>query len=122
MYQVRAVPEKNRLYITLKGRVELSQVQAGVKEVVSEVKKLKRGFAVITDIAEAQPTSEEARLVMQQTMSTVREFGMGRAVRVVSEASMVAANQWQRSSRSTAGYTADQVRSIQEAERLLDRG
>lgn len=122
MYTVKASPGKNRLYLTLKGKLDVAQMQAGVQAIVVEVKKLKPGFAVISDIAEAQPNSEEARLVMQQAMGTIKQMGMGRAVRVVSDSAMIAANQWQRTSRSAAGYTAEQVRTVEEAEHLLDQG
>jgi len=120
MYTNRADITKNRLYVTFKGRMEANDVKSGGANVLLEARKLKSGFGVISDIAEFTPTTEEGRQVMQDTMKRLKEMGVGHVVRIVKEQSSVSGYQWQRTSQA-AGYKADQVLTLAEAETLLNK-
>lgn len=119
MYQNRTNPGKNRLYVTMKGKLELPEIKTACSDALQKARSIKSGFDTISDISEFIPATEECRLVMQETMKTLKEMGMARVVRIVPASAAVAANQWQRTSRA-AGYTADQAPTLEEAEKMLD--
>ncbi len=78
---------------------------------------LKPGFTVITDISNLIPLPEEVRAAFQEMMKETLAKGMSKVVRVPGDA-VVTSNQFQRTSRS-AGYTAQDVYTVAEAEKLL---
>lgn len=87
---------------------------------LKNARKLQPGFILISDIHELDPLPEEGRLELQKTMQALLDGGMGAEIRVISDKAILTANQFQRTSRSV-GYTASEVRTIQEAERLVDQ-
>jgi hypothetical protein len=119
MYEIRSNAHKNRLYITVKGRLDVNEVKLFVSSALQEAKKLKMGFGVISDISEFSPASEEVRQMMQDGMNSLKNMGIGPVVRVIQAQNAVVSNQWQRSSR-TVGYAADQAYSVEEAEKKMD--
>ena len=119
MYKNRINLAKNRMVLILQGMTELSELQAWSNDLLSQLKNLKPGFGVISDIMECRPTTERGRLLIQETQRMAKEIGMGHVVRVVKSSNAVTANQWQRSSR-LVGYLAAEAGSITEAEKLLD--
>ncbi len=119
-YDLSVNVEKNRLYIFLSGNMDEAEIQTHADHILLNARGLRPGFSVISDIASFVPVGEAGRLVMQQTMKMVKELGMGHVVRVVTGASLVTANQWQRTSRQV-GYQALEAPSREEAERLLDQ-
>lgn len=119
MYDVRMNPFENYITVTVKGKLEINDIQALAVRLLSDVKRLQPGFIVISDISEMAPASEDGRLVIQDAMRALREAGLGQAIRVVAPAMQITANQMQRTSRA-AGYTAIEVASVAEAERTLD--
>jgi hypothetical protein len=119
MYTIRVVVAKNRLYLTLKGKVDVAELRAWSAEVLAEAEKLKPGFGVVPDILECYPTTEEGRQIIQATQLKAKEMGMGHVVRITSAANAITANQWQRSSRNV-GYIAAEAASVEAADKLLD--
>jgi hypothetical protein len=119
MYKNQANLFKNRLYLTLKGKPDVQELQAWSDNLLGEAKKLKNGFGVISDILESQPTTEEGRQIIQTTQRKAKELGMGNVVRITVGANAVTVNQWQRSSRAI-GYAALEAGSVAEADKLLD--
>jgi hypothetical protein len=119
MYEIRSNLNKNRLYITVRGKLDVNEGKMFVNSALQEAKKLRPGFGTISDISEFIPASEEVRLLVQEGMNSLKSMGVGPVVRVVKQENAVVANQWQRSSRA-AGYTADQAASQEEAEKKLD--
>lgn len=120
MFDVRTNPFENKLLFIAKGKMELPEVQAACQALIKNAQKLQPGFIKISDIHELEVLSEEGRLEFQNAMKQIKEMGLGSAIRVVSDQYIVTANQFQRTSRS-AGYTAMEVKSMQEAERLVDQ-
>jgi hypothetical protein len=119
MYKNQINLAKNRMVLTLKGKTELDELHAWSNDLLSQLKKLKPGFGVISDIHECQPTSEEGRMVIQETQKKAKEMGMGNVVRIAEKSNIITAMQWQRSSRAV-GYKAVEADSLAEAEKILD--
>ena len=119
MYKNRADVVKNRLYVTFRGRIDIPEIKAGGLNVISEAKKLRSGFGIVSDISEFIPASEEGRLEMQSIMKQLKELGLGHVVRIVRQLNSISGGQWQRTF-SGAGYKADEVTSLIEAEALLN--
>jgi predicted glycoside hydrolase/deacetylase ChbG (UPF0249 family) len=119
MYKNQANIAKNRMVLTLKGKTEVDELNAWSKDLLAQLKKLKPGFGVISDIMDCHPTTEEGRMIIQDTQKKAKEMGMGHVVRITQSSNVVTALQWQRSSRAI-GYTAAEAKTIAEAEALLD--
>jgi hypothetical protein len=121
MYRNRVDTLKNRMYVMFKDKMEVAEIRAACADILQEAKRLKSGFGIISDIGEFFPATEEGRLVLQETMKTLKkEKGMGQVVRVVKASAQITVNQWQRSSRA-AGYQAEQAPSVAEADTLMDQ-
>jgi hypothetical protein len=120
MYDIRVNSFENHLFILLKGKLELAEATQASEKIIKVIKSLVPGFTVITDIREMAPAAEDARQVFLNAMQNMKNAGLGMEVRVVNSQNMVTANQFQRTSR-TAGYTAQEVGSVNEAEKLIDQ-
>jgi hypothetical protein len=122
MIKVTSNTTKNRLYLKLAGLLTVQEINEGIeKQLKPELKKMKAGFSIISDISEFKPTSEEGRQLIQVAMGEAKKAGMGDVVRIVPNGeALITANQWQRTSRQ-AGYMAVQVQDLAEAEKLLDK-
>lgn len=120
MYDVRANTFENHLLILLKGKLELAETTLAVEKIGKAMRGLVAGFTVITDIRELAPLAEDSRQVIMTAMQSMKNTGLGIEVRVVNPQNMVTANQLQRTSRAV-GYTAKEVSSVNEAEKLIDQ-
>ncbi|GAB4479445.1 MAG: hypothetical protein Kow0088_20350 [Anaerolineales bacterium] len=120
MFDIRTNFFENKLLFLAKGKMDVSECRAMCEGLVKNARKLQAGFILISDIHELDPLPEEGRLELQKTMQSLLDVGMGAEVRVISDKAIVTANQFQRTSRSV-GYTATEVRTLQEAERLVDQ-
>ena len=74
MYKNQINLAKNRMVLTLKGKTDLDELHTWSKDLLSQLKRLKPGFGVISDILECQPTTEEGRLVIQETQKKAKEM------------------------------------------------
>lgn len=120
MFDVRANSFENHLLVILKGKFELVEANQASEKISKAIKGLVPGFTVITDIRELAPATEDVRQVFLNTMQAMKNSGMGLEVRVVNQQNLVTANQFQRTSRA-AGYSAQEVNSVPEAQRLIDQ-
>lgn len=119
MFDIRLNVLRNYANIVVKGKLEAAEIQSAADRILKEVKLLQPGFVIISDVREMAPTSEDGRILVQGLMNSVRELGLAAAIRVISPASQITANQMQRTSRAI-GYTAQEVNTPAEAERLLN--
>lgn len=122
-YMIRADIAKNRLYMVLKGFFTDEEIHTAAQKTVEEIKKLKPGFAVINDISTFKPASQQGAEEIKRVQIFTHERGVKRIVRVVGKdkvASAITAMQFSRTQQE-AGYTADIVGTIEEAEKLLDK-
>lgn len=120
MFDVRTNFFENKLLFFAKGKMDGNEVRSMCDALLKNAQKLQAGFILISDIHELDPLPEEGRLELQKTMQALLDGGMGAEIRVISDKAIITANQFQRTSRSV-GYTANEVRTIQEAERLVDQ-
>lgn len=116
-YKVRADVRKNRLYLVLDGFFNESEAKEIADRTIREVQKLRPGFDVINDISNFKPTSQQGADQIKRAGIFVRNYGVGRLIRVVPSAS-IGSMQFTRKSRE-AGYDAEVASSVEEAERML---
>ena len=116
---VRGDVTKNRLYLVLQGFMTDDEVEAAVKTIMAETKKLKPGFDVVNDISSFKPASAQATAKMADIQRFVKEKGVRRVIRVVGQGGL-AATQLARTGKE-AGYSADTVATMEDAEKELDK-
>ena len=119
MYDLRTNYIENKLFLIARGKINLIEVKTASGDILKNARKLRPGFVMISDVRELAPTQEEGRLELQNMMRTLKDLGMAAEIRIVADNNLITANQLQRTSRSV-GYTAPQVHSLIEAERLID--
>lgn len=117
MFQVRSDTGRNRLYITLAGHMDGTERQAAMKAMMAEAAKLAPGFGVVTDISGLYPSDQEGFKDFLRAKSGLRMKGVGPIVRVVKIP--LSRLQVERISEE-AGYEAESVGSVEEADRRLD--
>lgn len=116
-YIIKADNDKNRLYITLNGFFSDQEVSAAVDAIIDGAKQLKTGFDVINDISNFKPASQDAKSEMKRAQVFVKENGAKRVIRVVGEATI--SSMQLSSTAKEAGYEADTVATMADAEKLL---
>lgn len=119
---IRADVAKNRLYMVLNGFFTDEEIHIAAEKTIEEIKKLKAGFAVINDISTFKPATPNGAEEIKRVQVFTRERGVKRIVRVVGKdkvASAITAMQFSRTQQE-AGYAADIVGTMAEAEKLLD--
>ena len=117
MFEVHADPDRNRLYITLAGRLDSTERQGAIKAILTEAGKLTQGFGVVSDISELHASDQEGFKDFLRAKSGLKLKGAGPVVRVVKIP--LSRIQVERISIE-AGYEAAQVSSLEEADRWLD--
>lgn len=117
MFQVRSDPERNRLYITLSGHLEGSERQEATRAIMAEVAKLDQRFDIVTDITALHASDQEGFKDLLRAKSALKLKGVGHIIRVVKIP--ISRMQVERVSEA-AGYEAESVSSIEEADRRLD--
>lgn len=120
MYDIRVNGFENRLFIAIKGAIEQPEAAQGYSKIAKAVNGLVPGFTLITDIRELEPATADVRLLFLNTMQLFVNSEMAIEVRVVSPSNPTASQVFQRISRSI-GYTAQEVFTVAEAERLIDK-
>lgn len=121
MYQSRADIDQNRLYITLKGRIASKESKQAASQVIADLKGLKYGFDVVTDISEFEPATQKEADMLIRVHKALIESGVNRIVRVVSSGlkATVGKIQFERASKLTK-VVAENFNSIEDADRYLD--
>lgn len=120
MYDIRVNGFENRLFVAIKGAIEQPEAAQCYSKIAKAVNSLVPGFTVITDIRDLEPATADVRLIFLNTMQLYVNSEMGIEVRVINPNNPVAAQVFQRISRSI-GYTAEEVFTIPEAERVIDK-
>ncbi len=120
MYDIRVNGFENRLLVAFIGTIEQPEAAQGYSKIAKAVNSLVPGFSVITDIRELEPATADVRLIFLNTMQLYINSEMAIEVRVIHPNNPTAAQVFQRISRSL-GYTAEEVFTVPEAERLIDK-
>ena len=121
MYQSRKDIEKNRLYVTLKGRIASKESKQAASQVMADLKKLKPGFDVVTDISEFEPATQKEVDMLIQVHKALIEKGVNRIARVIGSElkATVGKIQFERASKITK-VVAKNFDSVEDADRFLD--
>jgi hypothetical protein len=118
MYTIKADVQKNRLYIKLVGFFSTEEMKKATDDTISEVRKLKPGYDVITDVSEFKPAGPETVKEIERGQAHFKATGVGHGIRVVGE-SVLTGMQFNRTGKGV-GYIPDAVATVEEAEKLLD--
>ena len=113
---VKADTTANRVYVTLRGFSSDEEMQSHVSRVASEVRKLKPGFVMISDISNMKPATPNGTKMLQDIMQLYRKQGIARIIRIVGE-DVIAKGQFNRIAKD-AGIEVHYVTSHAEAEKL----
>lgn len=121
MFESRTDQDRNRLYVTLKGRPTAKDIERAAEQVFEDMKTLKPGFDVITDISEFEPVTQSEAEILVQIHQRLVDLEVGRIVRIAGQSlkSVVGKVQFDRTSRRT-NINAQYFGSVEEAESFLD--
>jgi len=108
---------KNRMYMELVGFFDDEEMKQVYDTFADEVKQLKAGFDVITDVSQFKPTTAEGAETMGRTQQLAKKSGLNRVIRVVG--AEVGSVQVARKERES-GIQANEAASMAEAESILD--
>jgi hypothetical protein len=117
MFEVHSDPDRNRLYLTLSGHLDGVERQAVMKAIMAEAGKLAPGFDLVSDISGLHASDQEGFKDFLRAKSGLKLKGVGRVIRVVKIP--ISRMQVERISEA-AGYEAESVTSVEEADRRLD--
>lgn len=117
-FEIRADIAKNRIYFKPDGFFTDAEAVTFCEKVIQEAKKLRTPFDTISDLSGFKPASPQGFENFKQTAGELVKMGVRKTVRVES-ASGLGAMQFNRISK-TAGYEVTVVKSLEEAEKLLD--
>ncbi|MBN1161817.1 MAG: hypothetical protein JXA17_07720 [Dehalococcoidales bacterium] len=118
MFTVEADILKNRLYCKMVGYFDYNEMKECTDKTITEVKKLKPGFDVITDLSEFKPVGQDTVEEVARGQAYLKKAGVRHAIRIEGK-SKITSMQFSRMGKST-DYMPDIVASMEEAEKLLD--
>jgi len=119
MFDIRINSFENRLYIGLKGTIEQPEAAKGYERLAKGIRGLLPGFSVVTDIRGLEPATADVRVIFLNMIKLFINAQVGIEVRVIDPKNQAAAQIFQRISRSL-DYTAEEVYTIPDAERMID--
>jgi len=117
MFTVTSDPDRNRLYLTMAGHMEAAERQAATRALMAEAAKLTPGFDLVSDISALHATDEDGFKDLLRAKAALKLKGAGHLIRVVKIP--LSRIQFTRVSEA-AGYEAECVGSVEEADRRLD--
>ena len=117
MFQVTAVPEKNRLYVTLQGHLEPLERQAVAKAFRAAIGGLQPGFDIVHDLTGLHPTDHEGLRELVRLQSAAKIKGLRTVIRI--QKIPLTRMQFERMAGET-GWAFETAASIEEADARLD--
>lgn len=115
----RADLQKNRLYITIAGRLNKKDLDSLYTDIRFCVADLQPGFTVINDLSECTLAALSGLPVFKKITDHLISHEVSEVVRVVDKRRIVFTQILNASARMS-GYTPVYVASLEEAEELLD--
>src|SRR5690349_19242184 len=115
---LRLEEKKNRLYVTLAGLMSDEEMKAAADQTIEQVKKLRKGFTILTDISKFRPMTKQGVEEVKRVGLFCAANGMKATARVIG-ISPTAHQQFQRVAKEN-GYTAYTATSVDEAESMLE--
>lgn len=116
-FSARADVEKNRLYLVAKGFMTDDQMKAACELDIQELKKLKPGFDVISDVFELKAATPEGSEEIARVQKAFNEMGIGRNIIIIKDP--ITQMQIERKGKES-GVGHEHASSVEEAERMLD--
>src|SRR5687767_14816465 len=83
--EVRADIATNRVYVTLAGFSGDEEMEQHVSRVASEVRRLKPGFVMISDISQMKSATARGTRALQDVMVLYKKLGISRIIRIVGD-------------------------------------
>jgi hypothetical protein len=120
-FDIQANIPKNRLYLRLVGFMSDEDAATVADRIISEVGKLKTGFAIINDISGLKPASQVAAEHLRRAQDLSIKRGSGRIIRVVGSQA-ITQMQWNRTLKESQGKAAEVAATFEDAEKMLDQG
>ena len=117
MFKVTAVPEKNRLYLTLGGHLEAPERLEVAKAFRSAMGDLQPGFDIIDDLTSLLPTDTEGLRELVRLQSAAKIKGVRTVIRI--QKIPLTRVQFERMARET-GWAFETAASVEEADTRLD--
>ena len=113
---VRADLGANRVYVTLKGFSSDEEMAQHVARTAAEVRRVKPGFVMISDISQMKPATPNGTKMLQDIMQLYVKQGIAKLVRIVGD-DVIAKGQFNRLAKE-AGIPVHYVSSRDEAEKI----
>ena len=113
---VKADTVTNRVYVTLRGFSSDQEMKGHLERVATEVRKLKPGFVMISDISQMKSATPGGTAMLQDIMVLYRKHGIAKIIRIVGD-DVIAKGQFNRVAKD-AGVPVDYVKSLADAEKL----
>lgn len=118
--QVRADKPRNRLYVTVGGKIGKADLDGFFEEMQSRVADVRPGFAVITDLTDCHHSHLAAIPIFRKIMNYLIDNGVREVIRVVNTKNLIYRQALNLASR-IQGYQPAYVKTLDEAEALLSR-
>ena len=106
----------NRIYVTLRGFSSDQEMEQHTARVSAEVRRLKPGFVMISDISEMKSATPNGTRMLQDIMLVYKKQGIARIIRIVGD-DVIAKGQFNRISKD-AGIAVHYVSTREEAEKI----
>ena len=119
-WEVNTDQQKNRLYLTLDGRLSVDEVERAADTVIEAAGELERGFDQVNDMSTFEPADPEALEHVERGKRGIVENGIAATCRVVSE-STTGQMQFDRAGEDEEEYAVAKADSVDQAETLLDK-
>lgn len=118
-YQAKANIEKNVLLLKFSGFAKTEEIKKGIPEVLNEAAKLSKGFDIINDISNFNPTAKKDVELIKVLQINLKTMGLNRTVRIVNQA-IIANMQLKQTSKET-GYSALIAKNTEDAYKILGK-
>ncbi|WP_436901925.1 hypothetical protein [Halovenus halobia] len=119
-WEVDTDDQKNRLYLTLEGRLSIDEVEKAADAVIEASGTLDPGFDQVNDMSTFEPADPEALDHVERGKRGIVENGIAATCRVVSE-STTGQMQFDRAGEDEEEYAVAKAESFEQAEKLLDK-
>jgi hypothetical protein len=117
MHTIKADIAKNRLIVSLVGRFTVEDMRTCNADTFAELKKLKPGYDIITDITQFTVSGDDVAAEIEKAQEHFVATGARNGVRIVGD-KVLSGMQFRRTA-GIAGYRSINVKSMDEAEKLL---
>jgi hypothetical protein len=118
MYSIRVDLARNRLYVTLVGFFSLEEIKKCGDEAIEATKRLRHGYDVVTDITQFKAGTADVAADVERVQAHFRRSGARQGVRIVGS-NVLSGMQFRRTGTS-AEYNSVNVKSLEEAEKILN--